>query len=223
MQTIQEIVYELTVNYKNNNGDDVECCMRINDSGLETKSIQVGDTRITKETINGRVLSGRYEQKDILCGYVYDYSKYELPVSINENSSVQKAEDLIEETRKRQDFHLADSLIMYVSICKDKILSLKEVKDFKLTKTIIAKTAEEEELLLQEITMFKLKDKQYYSEESKQRIYKIDNSRVDMQNGLNKENDEHKFEKLIDILDKKPKNYLDLSLENKNTTQADSF
>ena len=87
MEEINNLTYNIQINYVNISGLMVSISKKINDKGLETNSIQVGDICITEETINGRVLSGKYENSTSYCGYKYNFEKNneEYLVNINED------------------------------------------------------------------------------------------------------------------------------------------
>ena len=75
MEEINKLTHSIKISYINNAGVNVTIYKMINDNGLERNYIQVGDIRITEETINGRVLSGRYDCENSYCGYKYNYEK----------------------------------------------------------------------------------------------------------------------------------------------------
>ena len=58
---MNNLTHELQIQYTNELGLNVSVLKKIYEGGLEVNSIQVGDICITEETINGRILSGRYE------------------------------------------------------------------------------------------------------------------------------------------------------------------
>ena len=75
MENIYNLSYDLQVNYTNESGRLVSIGKALYDSGVESKYIKVDDVCVAEETINGRVLSGTYEDQSLCCGYWYNYEK----------------------------------------------------------------------------------------------------------------------------------------------------
>lgn len=106
MKEIKNLEYGIQVEYINTSGQPVMISRKICDNGLETNIIQVGDICITEETIKGRVLSGRLDNKDFYCGFKYDYEKFqgEKPENINEDVEFFSGVNLINKTKNNNDF-----------------------------------------------------------------------------------------------------------------------
>ena len=86
MKEINNLVYTIEINFPNNSEIDAFVSIKFDDSGLKTKIVRVGDVSVTEETINGRVLSGRFDDVNGFCGYKYDYLNGENLLNINDNN-----------------------------------------------------------------------------------------------------------------------------------------
>ena len=58
---MNNLKYSIKINYINESGLNVSISRKMFDTGLEKNSIQIGNISISEETINGRILSGRYD------------------------------------------------------------------------------------------------------------------------------------------------------------------
>ena len=218
MQTKNNLSYEIKINYKNNLGLDVEIYAKISKTGLEEKTIQVGDTRITEETTKGRVLSGRYDKNDITCGYRYD--KYEENNSeeifnINENIPLNTAVDLIEKIKKQKDFSLAKHVLIAIMHNDYNSCWLEKIDNLHITKTILSKDNNKGEYSFQEIlNLAKSKDDKFI-EISKNQICKIDDKPFKLDNEVDRSEDNNKLKMIGNLLKKKITCYEDLILASK--------
>ena len=106
MEVINNLKYSIEIRYKNDNDVNVILKKEMNDKVLESNSTQIGDVCITEETINGRILSGRYDDKETSCGYRYNYeaNNSDYLISLNDNISIENAVNLINKTQKEMDF-----------------------------------------------------------------------------------------------------------------------
>ena len=99
MEKINNLIYTLEINYINNSSLDTSIAIKFYDNGLKIKSVRVGNVCVTEETINGRILSGRFDNLDEFCGYKYDYQNGENLININPNTSLDRAISLINKTK----------------------------------------------------------------------------------------------------------------------------
>ena len=111
MKEINNLIYTLEIDYENASGARTSISVKLHDTGLKIKSVKVGDICITEETINGRVLSGRFDNSNGYCGYRYDYKNGENLLNINPNTSINTAISLINKTKQKLDFLSAELVL----------------------------------------------------------------------------------------------------------------
>ena len=173
MENINDVIYEIQINYINNSNKDVSIYKRIQSNGLQTNIIQVDDIKITEETINGRVLSGRYDENGYYCGYRYDYASGEKLININEETPINDAVTLISKIKMKTDF-LSASMALSVILRNDYKVVVLDQGSIDITKVISAIDEKGESCSFQEnITISKIEDEEIFKEQHKKRIYKI--------------------------------------------------
>lgn len=148
---MKNLTYQITIEYTNDFGKHVLISKKFHDNGLEENTTQVDNICITEETIQGRVLSGKYSNGTTPCGYRYDYEKYnnEYLTNINPTVPLNKAVDLINKTKMNSEF-LSAKMVLSSLMRKDyKVVSLKS-GTIDMTKTISATTENAELCLFQE-------------------------------------------------------------------------
>lgn len=202
------LTYTLQINYINDSGLPVVIYKHIADNGLEVISFRVGDDCVTEETINGRVLSGKYEHKVSSCGYKYNYEKTdsEYLVGLNANIPVNTAVNLINKTKMNIEFLSAKMVLSSITRNDYRVLTLKK-GDLQITKTATAQTETAEPYSFQEqILLSKLEGEESFTEKETNRFYKMGDTVVEDNNS------KIKFEKLITVVKQNPTSYKDLVL-----------
>lgn len=219
MKEINNLIYTLEISYKNQSGIDTSISIKFCDNGLKVKSLKIGGTCVTEETINGRVLSGKFENLDGFCGYRYDYQNGENLLNINPNTPISTAISLINSTKMASDFISADLVLSSISRNDYRVVILKK-GNLNITKTISAENEKSEHCSVQEnIELLKLEGEESFVEQSKKRLYKIDNKCViESDNVLVDSDIKLELSELADILSQHPQNYKEL-IEFKNQIQ----
>ena len=209
METINDLTYELKINYINNNGVNVSMSTTVNDDGLEINSVKIGNVCITEETINGRVLSGRYDENNAFCGYKYNYEKNdaEYLVSINPEISINDAVTLINKVKMTPEY--LSTRMVFSSILRDdyRVFAIKK-GNLNIIKTISAENEKSEKCVYQEIIdLTKTDDTSGFVEVNKKQIYKIDDKCI-IENGQQSNSKiKLKLKKLLEIIKQNPNNH----------------
>ena len=211
MKEIKDLIYTLQINYKNKLSVEISISNKIFDSGLEIKSIKIGDICITEETINGRVLSGRYDNLDEYCGYRYDYQNGETLLNINPNVSLDSAISLINKTKMGSEFIAAKMVFSSISRNDFRVVTLNDGR-LNITKTISAENEKSENCSFQEIIeLLKLDGEESFVPQYNKRIYKIGNECEVEENQTLVDSDVMlQINELIHILNQHPLNHKEL-------------
>ena len=210
MKEINNLIYTLEINYVNNSGLNNSIIVKFHDNGLEIKSFRVGDVCITEETINGRVLSGTYENVNKCCGYRYDYKNGEYLLNINPQIPIDTAISLI--NKQKMELNFLSAKMVLVSILKSdyKVVMLNN-GNLKVIKTISAENEKFELYTLQECTdLLKLDGEESFVVQDKKRVYKINNSIIEENQTLVNSDIKSQLNKLSDIISQNPQSYKDL-------------
>lgn len=222
METINNLIYDIQIDFINDSGKNVTISKRIQDNGLEIISFQVGDVLVTEETINGRVLSGRFEDRDSCCGYRYDYSKNssDYLVTTNNAFSLGDTVNLINKAKMTSDFLNAKMVFTTLTKADYKLFSLKK-GHIDLTKSISASDENHKINTYSEfIHLLKEEGNEYCQEESVERSYEIGDEFVS-ENSTNQKKCEDfktKMKGLLEIFRENPNNYKNL-IKAKETVQ----
>lgn len=220
MKKINNLIYILEIKYKNKSGLHTSISIKLHDSGLKIKSVRVGNTCITEETINGRILSGKFENPDGYCGYRYDYQNGENIQNINANISIDKATSLISTKKMKPDFISAE-LVLSSIVRNDYSVVILDKGCLYITKTISAENEKLEKCCLQEnIELIKLEGEKSFVEKNKKSVYKIDDKCViEENNNLDSNDIKLQLNELSDIISLNPQNYKEL-IQFKNQIQT---
>ena len=214
METINNLTYEIQIDYINNSGKNVTILKRIQDNGLETILYQIGDIAVTEETINGRVLSGHFECKDTFCGYRYDYSKNtsDYLTTSNKAISLDQTVSLINSAKMSSDFLAAKMVFSALNRNDYKLFTLKKGA-VDLTKSISAGDENHKIYSYSELVHL-LKDEQSEScsEESREYSYEFGDKFVTATPSNKKECESLnlKMQELIEVFKQNPNNYKSL-------------
>jgi hypothetical protein len=216
MTEINNLIYTLTINYTNKSGLDTYISVEFRDDGLKIKTAKVENVCITEETINGRVLSGKFENLDGYCGYKYHYQNGEFLLNINPNISISTAISLIDNKKMEPDFMSAEFVLNSIMRNDYKIVSLNK-GNLNIVKTVSAKNEKAEHCSVQEsINLLKLDGEETFVEHYKKRVYKIDDDCVIEEAQTDVDSDIKSYlTELSTILNQNPQNYKQL-IELKN-------
>ena len=232
MENIKDVAYEIKINYVNSSGDNVSACKRMQSDGYQLYSIQVGDICVTEETIDGRILGGRYEDKGFYCGYRYDYKDGEMLININDDVLINDAVSLIDKTKRRQEF-LSVSMALSVLLRNNYRVVVLDKGSIDIKKTVSSVNDKNESCSFQEnITISRVEGDETFKEQHKEHIYKINNDCVvdkfiyddksdkpkilnnDLISGQSEEfrkDVKSQLRELVDVIKQSPKNYSELS------------
>lgn len=223
MNEINNLIYTLEINYTDNLGLPTLIHVEFHDNGLEVKSFKIGDTCITEETINGRVLGGKFENLTECCGYRYDYQNGEDLLNINPQIPIYTAVSLINMKNTQSDF-LSAKLVLSSIVRNDYRVIILNEGNLNIIKTVSAENEKSEHCCLQEtVNLLKLRDGESFVENNKKRVYKIDDRCVIEENQILENNDikSHLIE-LSNILSQNPQNYKELlKIKNQNEKTHD--
>ena len=208
MKEINNLIYTLEIQYINNSGVNSQISIKLNDNGLKTKSVKVGNICITEETINGRILSGRFDNLDEYCGYKYDYQSGENLLNINPNTSLETAIALINNTKKEPAFLSAEFVLSSILRNDYRVVTLNK-GNLNIVKTISAENEKLENCSVQEnIDLVKLDGEESFVEQNKKRVYKINDKYTVEENQDVVDNDiKLQLKELSDIMSQSPYNY----------------
>lgn len=219
MKKINNLIYSLEIKYINNSGLATSVSVKFHDTGLKIKSIQVGTACITEETINGRILSGRFDNSNGYCGYRYDYQNGENLLNINPKTPLENTISIINKTKMDSAFISADLVLSSILRGDYRVVILNNGK-LNVTKTISAENEKSEHCSLQECSnLLKLDGEDLFIELDNKIIYRIDDAYVVEENKEIVDSDikSHLIE-LLSILNQNPQNYKEL-IELKNQIQ----
>ena len=223
MKEINNLIFKLEVNYTNNSGLDVSVFITLRDDGLEIKSIKVGNVSVTEETINGRVLSGRYDNSDGYCGYKYDYQNGENLLNINPNIPISTATSLINKTKVTSDF-LSAKLVLSSILRNDYRVVILNEGNLNISKIVSAENEKSEKCSLQEsLNLLKLEGEEIFVEQHKKRVYKInDDCLIEEAQAVSDSDIKKQLDELSCVIDQMPHNYKEL-IELKNKIQKEQL
>lgn len=208
MEEINNLIYSLKINFANRSGGDTSISVEIHDNGLKIKSIKLGNVCITEETINGRVLSGRIDNKEGCGGYRFDYQNGENLININPNIPIDTAISLINTSKRQSDYLTAELVLSSIARNDYRVVILdKGVLD--IIKTVFAKNETGKQCCLQEtLNLVKSNNDECFVEHDRKRVYMVDDKSVD----------ESQARVLSDIISKSPQSCKEL-IEIKNQIQ----
>ena len=214
METIKNLVYDLRIDYINNVGLNVSIIRRMDDTGLELNLTQVGNVCVTEETINGRVLSGRFDDANISCGYRYNYEKNnsEYLQNLNDDIPLNEAIQFINKTKMDAQF-LSTRMVFSSLLRNDYRVFALNGGDIAVTKTIAAVNEKGENCILVDcVHLVKAEGAEFYEEQSRERTYRVGDDCVVEQAKTKVEDDSLKtqLQQLVDILEQNPNNYKEL-------------
>ena len=210
---MNELTFELKLNYVNENGEKVSISRKVCEDGLEISRVQVGDVCITEETICGRVLSGRIDGVENPGGYRYNYGvgAGELLENLNKEVPIGTAVNQINKTKMTREFLSAK--MFFISISRDDYRVYQENKgDLEMVKIVTSKSEDLKEYCFQERTFIsKAQGGKSFVEKGKERSLKIDGDYVLLgaQETRNEPYNEE-LEKLMEISRNSPHDYKDL-------------
>jgi hypothetical protein len=218
---MENLSYELKIAYTDNSGANVVVYKKICEDGLEIKSIQVGDVCITEETINGRVLSGRFDDKKTVCGYRYNYEKdnEEYLVNLNNNVPLSKAVGLINDTKMSSAFLSAK--MAFVSIARNdyRVFAIKNGA-INVDKIASAENSQAESYSYQESLVLSKEDgDETFVEISKTHSLQINDASI-AETSQNYDDAKEKLSELAMVVDKNPSSRQEL-VKTKAATPAE--
>ena len=223
MNEINNLIYGLEINFVSKAGLNSSIFVSFFDNGLKVKSIRIGNDSVTEETINGRVLSGRFDNLDGFCGYKYDYQNGENLLNINPNVSINDAVSLINKIKKESDFLTAELILSSMLRGDYRVVVLDEGR-LNIIKTVSAENEKAEHCSVQEIVnLSKSKGEESFVVQDKSKVYQIgDKCIVDGNNAVDVSEIESQLSELLEILCQNPKNYKEL-IEIKKQIQEKFF
>lgn len=216
---IQNLKYNLQVIYKNDIGDGVSIFRELCDDGFETRSIQVGEKKISEAMINGRILSGKFEDKSLQCGYLYNYDRddEEYLTRLNQEISIETATALINKTKMLPEFLSAKMVFSSLLRNDYRIFAMKN-GEINVIKTLAADNEKGEKCVFQEnIVLSKIDEEEMFKEIRKERTYKIEDIIVG-------ENTDSGLKELVEVLKKNPNSCTELiGAQNKVQEETAAF
>ena len=220
MNEINNLIYVLEINFENNAGIDSSISVKFCDNGLKVKSVSVGNDQVTEETINGRVLSGRFDSLEGYCGYRYDYQNGETLLNINPDVSINDAVFLINKIKRGAEFLTAELVLSSILRNDYRVLTLNKGK-LSITKIVSAENEKAEECSVQEIIDLLKKDgEESFAVQGKRSVYQIADKCVVEENQTAVKSDiKNQLKELIDILNQHPQNLKEM-VEMKNRLQS---
>ena len=223
MKEINNLIYSLLIKYTDNSGLNSSVSIVMHDNGLRIKSIQVENICITEETINGRILSGRYDDLDYYCGYRYDYTNGENLLNINPNIPLETAINLINKKKMESDFMTSEFVLGSILRNDYRVVTLNK-GTLNIIKTISAENEKSQHCSLQEsICLLKLDGEEMFVEQNKKKTYKIDDNCIVEENKEIMDSDiKSLLIELSSILSQNPQNYKEL-IELKNQFQKNTI
>lgn len=223
MKEINNLVYTLEINYINKSNLNTSISIQIHDDGLKIKSVKIGDVCITEETINGRILSARFDNTDGYCGYKYDYQNGENLLNLNPNKSLNNTISLINKTKMNSDFLSSEYVLASIFRNDYRVVTLNK-GHLNVIKTVSAKNEKSENCSLQEtINLLKLDGEESFTEQDKKRIYKIDDKcLIEEDQTLVNSCIKSQLNELSTIMSQAPRNHKDLIALKKKLQLTDS-
>lgn len=211
MKEINNLSYALEINYTNDSGVNISISVKLHDTGMEIKAVRLGNICITEETINGRVLSGRFDNLDKYCGYKYDYQNGEVLLNINPNIPINTATALINKTKMEPDFLLAKLVLSSISRNDYRVVILKK-GSLNITKTVSAENEKSEHCSLQEcVELLKLDGEERFVEQNKKIVYRVgDDCFIEEAQILENSDIKSNLIELSTIINQNPQNYKEL-------------
>ena len=210
MNEITNLIYSLEINYVNNSGITTSIHVRFHDDGLSVKRVKIGDVCITEETINGRVLSGKFENLNEYCGYRYDYKNGKKLLNINSQIPIDTAVSLINKKKMGTDF-LTAKLVLSSLLRNDYRVVILNKGRLNISKTITAQNEKSEHCSLQKCAvLLKLNGEEQFIEQDKKIIYRIDDCVIENLQILEDDYVKSRFIELSTILSQNPQNYQEL-------------
>ena len=211
MKSMNNLIYTLEINYANNSGVETSINVKFHDNGLEVKSIRVGDVCVTEETINGRVLSGRFENSDGFCGYRFDLQHGENLLNINPQIPINTAISLINKKKMDADFLSAKMVLSSILRGDYRVLALND-GELNIIRTVSSEDKKGERCGLHEsVRLRKLKDEEMFVEQDKKRSCKKGDVCVaDRLQSLTDGDAKSQLNNLSYILSQNPQNYKEL-------------
>lgn len=171
MDEINNLIYSIEISYVNDSNLNVSICRKMDDKGLEMNSTRVGEVCISEETINGRVLSGRYDDQNVYCGYKYNYEKTddEYLVNINKKVLLNNAINLINKTKMESEFLSAKMVLASIIRNDYRVFSIQKGQ-LIITKTVTAENVNKETFFVQKRTFLSKSEGDLDFKEIKQTI-----------------------------------------------------
>ena len=211
MKKINNLIYTLEINFVNNEGVKSSISVKFCDDGLKVKSVKVGDVCITEETINGRVLSGKFDNLDGYCGYRYDYQNDENLLNINPDVSINDAVYLINKMKMESGFLTAELVLSSILRNDYSVVILNEC-NLNILKTISAENENAELCSVQEnINLSKSMGDESFVVQNQSKVYQIGDKCIIDENEPGDDSEvKSQLSELLDILCKKPKTYKEL-------------
>ncbi len=214
MDKLNNLTYDIQIDFINNSGNPITISKRIQDNGLETNTFQTNEVCISEETINGRVLSGRFETKDCFCGYKYNYDEKSSNylVSLNDEISIDTAVSLINKVKATEEFWNAKLALTSLMKNDYRVFAINK-GNIDLTKSVSAKNKNSQDCAYTEfIHLSKQAGEEIFSEKSRETTYEIGDEFIsDSSASKEKINDlKVQMKDLIKVLNQNPNNYKDL-------------
>ena len=220
MESINNLIYEIKINYINESGLNVSVYKKVCENGLEANSIQIGDVCVTEETINGRVLAGRLDTQESYCGYRYNYersdSKYLTP--INENVLIETASSMINKVKMETSF-LSARMVLSSILRNDYRVCCLNQGALDVTRTVYAENDSSKKYLFHENSFLtKLAGEESFSQNQKEKFFMIDDNVLDLSDGYVSEKIKEVIKALEEIAHQNPSGYKEL-IDLKNNSQ----
>ena len=211
MNEINNLIYGLKINFTSKAGLDSSIFVSFGDNGLKVKSIRIGKDCITEETINGRVLSGKFDNLNGVCGYRFDYRNGENLININPNVSINDAVSLINRIKKEQDFLMAELILSSILRNDYRVVILNE-GNLNIIKTVSAENENAELCSVQEnINLSKSMGDESFVIKNQSKVYQIGDKCIIDENEPGDDSEvKSQLSELLDILCKSPKTYKEL-------------
>lgn len=211
MNEINNLIYGLKINFTSKTGLDSSIFVSFGDNGLKVKSIRIGMDCITEETISGRVLSGKFDNLNGVCGYRFDYRNGENLININPNVSINDAVSLINRIKKEQDFLMAELILSSILRNDYRVVVLNE-GNLNIIKTVSAENENAELCSVQEnINLSKSMGDESLVVQNQSKVYQIGDKCIIDENEPGDDSEvKSQLSELLDILCKNPKTYKEL-------------
>lgn len=212
------LIYSVGMSFVNNSGVTVSVRRTMDDTGLEVNYIQIGDTSVVEETVNGRVLSGSFKSDELECGYRYNYEldNEDYLVCTNSDVSLNKTVDLINKTKMKQEF-MQGMLMFSVIVRRDYKTIFLNNPNITVSRLVMG--------MDDELNTYEYKEDLVISKEEQNVVFhqidkKVTCIRNDEEESLD---DSKKFNDLSFIVEQNPRTYrelLDLLKKGENPTKT---